>query len=137
MPIFWKQARGAVIWFFSAWIFTTWSYVKDMSGAFHEIHSASNGLGRGWHRMIMEAVQQNEPLRTCLHVYGVVMKRAICRPHTWLWFVKRTCVSPSLLHLLKGYILFKAIFATANAKCISLVSQRLNFRRSSQIRFFC
>lgn len=87
--------------------------------------------------MIMEAVQQNEPLRTCLHVYGVVMKRAICRPHTWLWFVKRTCVSPSLLHLLKGYILFKAIFATANAKCISLVSQRLNFRRSSQIRFFC
>lgn len=86
--------------------------------------------------MIMEAMRRNEPLRTCLHVYGVVMKRAIYRTHTWPWFVKRTCVSPSLLHLLEGCILFKAIFATANECCISLVSQRLNFRRSSQIKFF-
>lgn len=69
--------------------------------------------------MIMEALQQNEPLGLCPNV---------CGPHTWPWLVtcRRVSSSSSLKH----------VFGSANAKCFSLVSQGPCFRRSSQIGFF-
>ena len=83
---------------------------------------ANTGMG-----MIMEPMGRDEPLRTCPNVYGAVLKRAIKaidRLPTWPRLAKCRCMSSS------------PSSSTANAQGISLVSQRLYFRRIIQTRFF-